>query len=206
LLRRSRLDNPSNTGMLQADLHRCMLEFFVADILTFILLMWRIGWAPNNASKWQVGFNSAFKGLRSRSPWQGGLRRRLAAAWLLGSQVRIPLKSWRFVFEAGSSLCDELITWSEESYRVCVCVCVYVRALYIPQQSGGLGPRSAVAPQTNKPNNDLLNLKSSLIKHGFTRPSCTYVYLAYFLLCPCYCSMEQEAVFTCTDLDALQTI
>jgi len=25
--------------------------------------MWRIGWAPNNASKWQVGFNSAFKGL-----------------------------------------------------------------------------------------------------------------------------------------------
>jgi len=25
--------------------------------------MWRIGWAPNNASKWQMGFNSAFKGL-----------------------------------------------------------------------------------------------------------------------------------------------
>ena len=31
--------------------------------LTLILLMWRIWWAPNNASKWQVGFNSAFKGL-----------------------------------------------------------------------------------------------------------------------------------------------
>jgi hypothetical protein len=28
-----------------------------------ILLMWRIWWAPNNASKWQMGFNSAFKGL-----------------------------------------------------------------------------------------------------------------------------------------------
>jgi len=27
------------------------------------MLMWRIWWAPNNASKWQVGFNSAFKGL-----------------------------------------------------------------------------------------------------------------------------------------------
>ena len=31
--------------------------------LTLILLMWRIWWAPNNASKWQMGFNSAFKGL-----------------------------------------------------------------------------------------------------------------------------------------------
>jgi len=31
--------------------------------LTFILLMWRIWWALNNASKWQMGFNSAFKGL-----------------------------------------------------------------------------------------------------------------------------------------------
>ena len=33
--------------------------------LTLILLMWRIGWAPNNASKWQMGFNSAFKGLNA---------------------------------------------------------------------------------------------------------------------------------------------
>jgi len=32
-------------------------------ILTLILLMWRIGWAPNNASRWQMGFNLAFKGL-----------------------------------------------------------------------------------------------------------------------------------------------
>ena len=31
--------------------------------LTLILLMWRIWWAPNNARKWQMGFNSAFKGL-----------------------------------------------------------------------------------------------------------------------------------------------
>ena len=32
-------------------------------VLTLILLTWRIWWAPNNASSWQVGFNSAFKGL-----------------------------------------------------------------------------------------------------------------------------------------------
>jgi hypothetical protein len=31
--------------------------------LTLILLMWRIWWAPNKANKWQMGFNSAFKGL-----------------------------------------------------------------------------------------------------------------------------------------------
>jgi len=31
--------------------------------LTLILLMWRIWWAPNNASRWQMGFNWVFKGL-----------------------------------------------------------------------------------------------------------------------------------------------
>jgi hypothetical protein len=31
--------------------------------LTLILPTWRIWWAPNNASKWQMGFNSVFKGL-----------------------------------------------------------------------------------------------------------------------------------------------
>jgi len=35
--------------------HHCML--------TLILLTWRIWWAPNNASRWQMEFNSAFKGL-----------------------------------------------------------------------------------------------------------------------------------------------
>jgi len=32
--------------------------------LTLTLLMWRIWWAPNNASRWQIGFNLAFKGLK----------------------------------------------------------------------------------------------------------------------------------------------
>ena len=31
-------------------------------LLTLILLTWRIWWAPNDANKWQMGFNSAFKG------------------------------------------------------------------------------------------------------------------------------------------------
>jgi hypothetical protein len=32
-------------------------------VLTLILLTWRILRVPNNASKWQMGFNSEFKGL-----------------------------------------------------------------------------------------------------------------------------------------------
>ena len=31
--------------------------------INLILLTWRIGWAHNKASKWQMGFNLAFKGL-----------------------------------------------------------------------------------------------------------------------------------------------
>jgi len=39
----------------------CQFIFIVR--LTLILLTWRKWWTPNNASKWQMGYNSAFKGL-----------------------------------------------------------------------------------------------------------------------------------------------
>jgi hypothetical protein len=45
--------------MVSFDLVREMLYIY----LTLILLTWRIWWAPNNVSRWQMGFNSAFKGL-----------------------------------------------------------------------------------------------------------------------------------------------
>jgi len=32
------------------------------DYLTLTLLTWKMWWDPNNARKWQMGFNSAFKG------------------------------------------------------------------------------------------------------------------------------------------------
>jgi len=35
----------------------------LGSTLTLILLTCRIWWAPYNASKWQMGFNLAFKGL-----------------------------------------------------------------------------------------------------------------------------------------------
>jgi len=40
-----------------------LLIEIICFLLTLILLTWRIWWAPHNASKWQMRFNSAFKGL-----------------------------------------------------------------------------------------------------------------------------------------------
>jgi hypothetical protein len=41
-----------------------LLTVMIPDaVLTLNLLTWRIMWTPNNASRWQMGFNSAFKGL-----------------------------------------------------------------------------------------------------------------------------------------------
>ena len=63
-----------------------------------------------------------------RSQWPRGLRRRSAAARLLRSWVRIPPGAWIFVCceccVLSGSLCDELITRPQESYRLwCVVVC-----------------------------------------------------------------------------------
>jgi hypothetical protein len=41
-----------------------LLRVTIPDaVLTLNPLTWRIWWAPNNASRWQIGFNSAFEGL-----------------------------------------------------------------------------------------------------------------------------------------------
>ena len=64
-----------------------------------------------------------------RSQWPRSLRRRSAAARLLGLWVRIPPGTWTFVcceccVLSGRGLCDELITRSEASSRLwCVVVC-----------------------------------------------------------------------------------
>jgi hypothetical protein len=48
-------------------------------VLTLILLTRRIGWAPNNANKWQTRFNSAFKGLNTvRTKTAKGWRKTLS--------------------------------------------------------------------------------------------------------------------------------
>jgi len=47
----------------------CDFTFHSADLMTLeftlIMLTWRIWWASNNASRWQIGFNSVFKGLNT---------------------------------------------------------------------------------------------------------------------------------------------
>jgi len=61
--------------------------------------------------------------------------------------MSIPLKAWIFVVCCvGSGVCDELITRSEESYRVYVCVCLIVGDLETSKR-GGLAPILAVQPQ-----------------------------------------------------------
>ena len=42
---------------------------YILGCLTLNLPTWRIWWAPNNASKWQMGFNLAFKGLNKGIMW-----------------------------------------------------------------------------------------------------------------------------------------
>jgi len=39
------------------------ITFTPRGILTLILLTWRMLWAPNNANRWQMGFNLVFKEL-----------------------------------------------------------------------------------------------------------------------------------------------
>jgi hypothetical protein len=66
----------------------------------------------------------------SRSQWPRGLRLWPMAARLLRLWVRIPPGAWMFIcceyccVLSGRSLCDELITRPEGSYRLwCVVVC-----------------------------------------------------------------------------------
>ena len=63
--------------------------------------------------------------------WLHGLRRRSAAARLLGLRIRIPLVAWMSAcceccVLSGRRLRDGPITHPEESYRVCLCVSLSV--------------------------------------------------------------------------------
>jgi len=66
--------------------------------LTLILLMWRIWWAPNNASKCQMGFNLASK--------------RLIKKWkCMGSYHGTSLKKWREIAKGQNKRTVKQYSW-----------------------------------------------------------------------------------------------
>jgi len=56
-----------NSVFVGCDISADWREIFPTPSLTLNTLTWKIWWASNNASRWQKGFNSAFKGLNMAS-------------------------------------------------------------------------------------------------------------------------------------------
>jgi len=54
----------NSRNYIQYFLTLVLFTFCTCCILSLLLLTWRIWWAPNNASRWQMGFNLAFKGFK----------------------------------------------------------------------------------------------------------------------------------------------
>jgi len=90
--------------------------------------MWRIWWTPNNASKWQMGFNLAFKGL-STTPWRfvrtGGVYPNIynPQQWMSGQLhiIAIPLESPQYLLYEKICLCQSetlILSHPVHSYSV----------------------------------------------------------------------------------------
>ena len=96
---------------------KCALPILVGAIfsfettLTLILLTWRIWWVPNDASRWQIGFNSAFKGLIVRD---------YTTLHYWGSLQHPDLS--HFPVHILRQVCFNHLV--NAFYNVCVCVCV----------------------------------------------------------------------------------
>jgi len=112
--------------------------------LTLILLTWRIWWAPNNATKWQIGFNSAFKELtrirpllvtqnwRSNNPYIATLATPYVATALCENLRRKPL-AWSHsllnqikseVFSCPQPCRNFSVNWrTRDTTHSCSCLC-----------------------------------------------------------------------------------
>jgi hypothetical protein len=86
--------------------------------------LWPIAYELTHRVSLNPNINTG-KRIKGRSQWPRGLRRRSAVTWLLGSRVRIPLRTRMFVSClyvvlscVGIGLCDGMITCPKESYSV----------------------------------------------------------------------------------------
>ena len=60
----------SNLGLISNLMHKILVYLHIIHLLTLILLTWRIWRVSNNASRWHMGFNLAFKGLNSSTSFE----------------------------------------------------------------------------------------------------------------------------------------
>jgi hypothetical protein len=92
-------------------LSRNLTSFIARTLLTLILLTWTKWRAPTNASKWRMGFNSAFKGLTRSSIcfcWSRFHRRWkmcVSRSWFL-----LAVASWvKMIINACTSMCCQTL-------------------------------------------------------------------------------------------------
>jgi hypothetical protein len=128
--------NSGCTNASQCYVIRTLLVLCI--FLTLILLTWRMWWAPNNASKWEMGFNLAFKGLNVAV-----LASKVYLATLKNSEVWlyrrlfhfISQKDWSCHPKGGTRQCTYNVNWgafvlqllqwkSNDCYTNWVCVFV----------------------------------------------------------------------------------
>jgi len=129
------------------------------------------GFQINVSSTWSRWYLTHHMCVNRQSQWSRSLRCKSAATCLLILWVRSPPGAWMFVcYEccvlSGRGLCDELITYPEESYRMwCIIVCdletTWIRRPW---------PTGAVAPKTNK-NYVLISAEGELLTQCFVTPN-----------------------------------
>jgi hypothetical protein len=87
-------------------------------LLSIILLMWNIGWAPNNVSKWQMGFNSACKGLKLLITKRRNADRWIPPASRLHCSIRRFGGAWRHYFQVVQ---EELNVYQLNMFKMADC-------------------------------------------------------------------------------------
>ena len=82
--------------------------------LTLILLTWSTGWAPNNARKWQMGFNLAFKGLIVPfSNFANGPKNSIAPVALYWSLFKRNGRDWQLLYNN----VEKIMFWPTQNKR-----------------------------------------------------------------------------------------